>query len=205
MKSLIGLGTAFLLAMSGAVMAQGHGNDGHQGQDHGGGGRQCQGQTEPGKSRVGEEVKDFTFTDNSGKSIRLGSLRRTEESKGSIAVLTFWCTTCMSCRQMEKDFAKKAKEYKEKGVLFFMVASNSTESVESVNRFLERNELSFPVLMDANSELAWYFGATLTTTTAVIDMKGRLRYYGGFGKAEDAIRDLLADKDVAVPESRGSG
>lgn len=168
------------------ALAQGHGHGDH-GQDK--------------SSRVGQEVQDFALTDNDGKVFRLGELRKSKE----IAVLTFWCTTCMSCRQMEKDFEKKAKEYKDKKVRFLMVASNSTDGADQVNRFLERNELGFPVLLDTKSEVAWYFGATLTTTTAVVDSSGVLRYYGGFGKAEAAVRDLLAGKEVAVPESRSSG
>jgi len=186
--------TAFLvLVISSRVMAQSHhGDGGHQRRDHG--------QPEGAQSRLGEEIKDFSLTDNTGKVFQL-----TERSKGTLVVLTFWCTTCMSCRQMEKEFDKKAKEYKDKGALFLMVASNSTENADQVNRFLKKNELSFPVLMDSESKIAQYFGSTLTTTTAVIDTHGRLRYYGAFSKADEAVRDLIAGKDVAVPESRPSG
>ena len=59
--------------------------------------------------------------------------------------------------------------------------------------------------MDPDSEYARYFGAKLTTTTAVVDAEGRLRYYGGFPKAEDAVGNLLAGEEVAVPETRGFG
>lgn len=214
MKKLIGFGTAFLvLAMSGAAMAQDHGE--HERQDHGDHKRQGHGEHErrghgeqaagSPKTPVGTEVKDFALTDSTGKAFRLGTLRRTEKSKGTITVLTFWCTTCGSCRENEKDFDEKAKEYKEKGVQFLMVDSNFTDSAERVNRFLESNKLSFPVLMDSESEFARYLGATATTTTVVIDAEGRLRYYGGFGKAEDAVRNLLAGEDVAVPETRTMG
>lgn len=86
-----------------------------------------------------------------------------------------------------------------------MVDSNYTDNAQRVNQFLEEKELSFRVLMDPESEIARYFGAKLTTTTAVIDAEGRLRYYGGFGGAEDAVRNLMAGEAVAVPESPGGG
>lgn len=195
-------GTALLvLTLSGAAMAQGHDHRGHGDHERGG----CDRPDEGEGPAVGEEIEDFTLNDNSGKAFQLKALRRKEKTKGTIALLTFWCTTCMSCRQMEKEFDKKAAEYKEKGVHFAMIASNSTETAEQVNRFLKKNDLSFPVLMDPESEVARYFGALVTTTTAVIDAEGRLRYYGVFGKAEAAVRDLLSGKEVAVPETRPAG
>jgi peroxiredoxin len=208
MRNLIGLGPAFLaLAISASALGQGH--HGPERGHHGEGDHQ-EGPTRDrhaagARPRVGTEVEDFAVTDNTGKAFRLGTLRRTEASLGKIAVLTFWCTTCGSCRQIEKAFDKKAKEYKGDRVQFFMVDSNFTDSVQRVNRFLEKNDLSFPVLMDSESRIARYFGTKLTTTTAVIDAEGRIRYYGGFGKAEDAVRNLLAGKDVLVPESPTSG
>jgi len=190
MTKLIGGGPAFLLAMScAAAMTQDHG--------HGNPERQ---------KLLGTEIKDFSLTDSTGKAFQLSSLRRTEKNKGTMAVLTFWCTTCVSCREIEKDFNRRAREYKEKGALFLMVDSNAPETVEQVSGFLKKNELSFPVLMDSESEIARYFGATRTTTTAVIDAEGRLRYYGGYGNSVvNAVEDLLVGKGVAVPESQASG
>jgi len=180
---------ALVLVMSCAAMAQdgGHGDAERQ-------------------QLLGKEIKDFLLKDSAAKSFQLSALRRTEKTQGTIAVLTFWCTTCVSCREIEKNFDKKSREYKEQGVLFLMVDSNAPETADQVNAFLRKNELGFTVLMDSESELARYFGATRTTTTAVIDADGRLRYYGGYGKrVSDALDDLLAGKDVAVPESQANG
>lgn len=181
------------------IEAGGHGGGNHEpgGGSHGAGNQR--------QELLGEEVRDFAVTDNTGEAFRLGTLRRTEVSRGKIAVLTFWCTTCSSCRRIEKDFDERAKDYEAQGVLFLMVDSNYTDNAEHVNQFLEEKELGFRVLMDPESEIARYFGAKLTTTTAVIDAEGRIRYYGGFGGAEDAVRNLMAGEDVAVPESPGGG
>ena len=160
---------------------------------------------EHAQPRIGEEIKDFVLSDSSAKAFRLGGLRRTDDAKGKIAVLTFWCTTCHSCRGIEKGFAKKAREYDGQGVQFLMVDSNASDNAERVSQFLAQHDLSFSVVMDSNAELAEYFGAKLTTTTAVIDAQGRLRYYGGYGAAEDAVRNLIAGQEVAVPETPFAG
>lgn len=155
--------------------------------------------------RMGQVVPNFAVTDNHGNEFRLASLRRSSGTKGKIVVLTFWCTTCHSCREIEREFDKKAAAYASEDAVFHMVDSNVPDYEERVNGFLEANGLGFKVLMDAESAIAGYFGARFTTTTAVLDADGRLRYYGGFAKAEDAVRDLLAGEEVALPESSGGG
>lgn len=211
MKKLLELGAALLgLIVPGTAMAQGH-HPPHGGArgDHGAGhhhGAAHDPQRESGaKAQLGAEVQDFALADNAGKPFHLATLRRTGADKGKIVVLTFWCTTCMSCRAVDKDFDKKAKEYAPRGVHFVMVDSNFTDTATRVNQFLQEKGLSFPVLMDSDSKIARSFSATLTTTTAVIDAEGRLRYYGAFHKAEDAVRNLLAGEAVAVAESPAAG
>lgn len=157
------------------------------------------------RARLGARVQDFSLTDSNGDALRLGALRSAEDGRGEIAVLTFWCSMCGSCRTIERDFDAKAREYGERGVQFLAVASNYTDSPQKANRFLEGNELRFRVLMDSDSRVARYFGARFTTTSAVLDREGRLRYYGGFRGVEAAVRNLLAGVDVAVPESPGFG
>lgn len=157
------------------------------------------------RPHVGEELKDIVLADSTGSAFQLAAFRRTKESAGTITVLTFWCTTCGSCRMVEKDLDEKARDYKDKGVQFLMVASNHAETPDGVNRFLKKNRLGFRVLMDPESALARYLGAATTTTTAVVDAEGRLRYYGSLTKAEDAIRNLIAGEEVAVPETRPMG
>jgi peroxiredoxin len=179
----------------------GHGERGH-GRGHHGSGDQHGGGT---LRRPGEEVRDFTVTNMTGATFRLGSLRRTADTPGKIVVLTFWCTTCHSCRDMEREFDAKAKAYAAEGARFLMVASNYTDSSDRVNQFLQAKGLGFTVLLDPEGEIADYFGATLTTTTAVIDVEGRLRYYGDFGGAPAAVRNLIAGEKVAVPERPADG
>ena len=153
---------------------------------------------------IGDTIRDFTVEDSTGQPFQLASLRRTETSKGKIAVLTFWCATCSSCRQIEESFDEAAREHAQDAA-FLMVDSNYTDSAQRVNEFRSEKELDFRVLMDPKSEIARHFGAQLTTTTAVLDAEGRLRYYGAFSGAERAVRSLMAGEEVAVPRNPGGG
>lgn len=205
MKFLILWGAALTaLVATDIVPAQDHGEAGrHAGHDAGE--RPAHPAPEVPPSRIGEAIQDFTLNDSEGRPFRLSDLRRSASSPGTIAVLTFWCTTCTSCRMMERGFDQKVREYSGKGVRFLMVASNATETADPVNRFLENRGVRFPVLMDAGSRVARLFDARFTTTTAVIDANGRLRYWGAFRWAEAAVKDLLAGRDVAMPQSVPNG
>jgi hypothetical protein len=98
----------------------------------------------------------------------------------------------------------QAREYADRGVHFVMVDSSYTDGPDTVNQFLAQRELSFPVLMDPESAYARYFDTKLTTTMAVIDERGRLRYFGGFPKAEDAVKNLLAARNSLFPRPAAS-
>jgi peroxiredoxin len=86
-----------------------------------------------------------------------------------------------------------------------MVDSNVHDDAERVNAFLAQRGLGFRVLMDEGSALARTWGTTRTTTSAVIDAEGRVRYYGAYQGAEAAVRNLLAGDPVAVPTAPGGG
>lgn len=209
MKAVMGSWAAALVLALTACSSErehdGHGRQDHERHRHGAHDHEESASPVRDRPRIGESIADFSLKDNAGEDFRLETLRQTDQNKGKVAVLTFWCTTCVSCRHIERDFDRKAREYSQKDVLFLMVASNHTETREQVNDFLRKNQLSFPVLMDPDSKIADYFGATVTTTTAVIDAEGKLRYYGGLGKAENAIRDLMAGREVSVSETRPNG
>jgi len=207
-RKSIALGVALCTLMpAGALLAQGHQHPPHGGHEHGhGDGRHgAPAAAEAATPGFGALVDDFRVVDHTGAPFRLGALRRGAGRSGEIVVLTFWCTTCMSCRGVERRFDELAGRHGQQGVRFLMVDSNHTDSVERIRAFRDQHALQFPVLVDADGAIARWFGAQLTTTTAVIDAGGRLRYYGSFANATAAVEDLLAGREVAKPETPPSG
>lgn len=64
--------------------------------------------------------------------------------------------------------------------------------------------------MDPKGEAADIFGAKKTTTTAVIDRDGKLRYFGQFGHgreafAEQTLQAILAEREVRTSHNRKRG
>jgi hypothetical protein len=82
--------------------------------------------------------------------------------------------------------------------------------------FAEASGYPFPYLQDRNQATARAYGATCTFHLFVLDEDRRLRYQGRFDDARleerirvhdlrNALDDLLADRPVAVPETRAFG
>lgn len=150
---------------------------------------------------IGKVVPDFTFQTLEGESVTLGELR--ESSPTGVVLLTFWCTTCNSCRASEEPLKKLSDKYKDKARVY-AVSSSRQDSPASVSRYLDKHKLKLPVLLDSHSELARHFNIKRTTTTLLMDSEGRLRYHGALLRkrrfyAEGHLQSVLAGKIVGQP------
>src|SRR5262245_13931831 len=85
-----------------------------------------------GKVKVGDNVPDFSVRTPDGKSVKLSELQKdAKRTKNGVVVLSFWCTTCHSCRDVEHLLAKLCKEYEGQAAVIALGA-NSNETAESV-------------------------------------------------------------------------
>ena len=162
---------------------------------------------DPKRLVVGDKVPDFEVADFSGKVVKLSDLQKRTES--GVVSLTFWCTTCHSCRMMDARFQKLAAEWKDKASVVGIDA-NAADTSTKIEEFIRTKKFSVPVLLDANGKAADLFGVRLTTTTVVIDKAGVLRYWGQFGGDDNpyvgnALRAVLDGKDVTVRETSAAG
>jgi peroxiredoxin len=185
---------------------------GHRGahKDHGAGGHQDNEPAPPGAVKVGDQVPDFSVRILDGKSVKLSELQNDERrTKNGVVVLSFWCSTCHSCRDVEHHLAQLSKDYAGR-VAVLALAANAGETTESVTAFLKKKGLELPVVLDPSGNTADLFGVRKTTTTVVIDGSGVLRYCGqlrqkGGGSAEEALQAVLAGKAVAIKTTPHKG
>jgi len=158
---------------------------------------------------VGDRVPDFEVTLD-GRSWKLSELRENRDmTLDGTLVLMFWCSFCHSCRDMEQELNRLARQYRGKAGVIALDAS-AGETRESVAAFAKENELTMPIALNANGSVADIFGVNATTTTAVIDSTGTLRYLGQFQDhrhtyALDALKAVLAGTEVTIRRTRPSG
>ncbi len=164
-----------------------------------------------GKETVmGQAVPDFKLTDSSGKQWTLTALQQ-KEQKGirRPILLMFWCTTCGSCRRVEKQLSDLSRAMKDKALVVALTV-NRGETAEKGRAFTQKKNLSFPVFADPSGKAADLFAAKQTTLSVVIDKEGILRFRGGFsnGKtlfAQEALTSVVAGEEVKIKKATGFG
>ena len=163
-----------------------------------------------GGVKVGDKVPDFSVRTLDGKIVKLSELQKdAKRTKQGIIVLSFWCATCHSCRDVEHLLAKLCKDYEGQAVVIALDA-NVDDTAESVAAFTKKHGLALPVVLDSRGHTADLFGVRRTTTTVVIDGNGVLRYCGQFrqkggGSAEEALKAVLAGEEVAIKTTPHNG
>jgi RNA polymerase sigma factor (sigma-70 family) len=159
---------------------------------------------------VGDKVPDFSLKDLDGKTLKLSDLQKdVKRTKKGIVLLSFWCSFCPSCRRVEHRLDRLAKDYQGQALVMALDAS-AGETAKRVSDAAKKEGLSLPIVLDPPGHTADIFGTEATTTTVVIDGEGVLRYCGRFNDgertyAEDALKAVLARKEVAVKTTRHDG
>src|SRR5206468_20138 len=146
-----------------------------------------------------------------GRVVKLSELQKDRKrTPQGVVVLSFWCSTCPSCRRVEPHLDKLAKDYQGRA-LVLAIDANAGETPEAVRAVARKNGLTLPILLNPDGRVADIFGTAVTTTTVVIDGSGVVRYCGRFHEgdehtyAEDALRAVLAGQEVAVKTTRHDG
>lgn len=134
---------------------------------------------------------DFTLTDQYGETHTL------DDYKGKTIFLNFWATWCPPCRAEMPDIQKIYEEYQEAGddsvVILGVAAPNygNEKSVEKIEKFLEDNGFTYPVLMDEGGSLFQQYGIYSYPTTFMIDKDGNVFGYASGQLSEDIMRDII--------------
>lgn len=118
------------------------------------------------KVAVGKTAPDFALVDMNGQKHRLSDYR------GEGVFLNFWATWCKPCEREMPYIDKSYTEFKDKGVKVLTV--DVGESELAVNNFIERHNLSFPVMIDKDGQVQTAYGINPLPITFLIDKDGKV-------------------------------
>ncbi|HUH59382.1 MAG TPA: TlpA disulfide reductase family protein [Candidimonas sp.] len=122
---------------------------------------------------------DLTYTTLTGQKITSQDLR------GKVVMVKFWATSCVTCIAQMPDTVQYYKDLGPKGLETIAVAMQY-DPPNYVKNYADTRELPFPVVIDAQGDIAKAFGdVKLTPTTFLIDKQGHIikRYLGNYDKA----------------------
>lgn len=160
----------------------------------------------------GEAVDDFTLKGVDGKEYNLGSTLK----NSNYVVVIFLSTECPFVQPYTERINSLADEYSKKGVTFFGINANNTESFDAVKTHAGEKGYPFAVLKDENNVVADMLGATRTPEVFLIDKNKTVLYHGRIDDSrdeqkvtstdlKDALDEAIAGKEVAVKDTKSFG
>ena len=119
--------------------------------------------------QAGNLAPDFQLADMDGQSVSLSDFR------GKTILLNFWASWCGPCRA-EMPFIQEVfedKRWSDNGLV--ILAINLGEDPATVKRFMQNNEISFPVLLDIKQNVALEYNIRNIPASFFIDKDGIIR------------------------------
>ena len=161
------------------------------------------------------KLEALDLTDSRGRNWTLKDF-----SDDSVLVVAFFGTECPLAQFYATRLDRIAQQYSDKTVQVIAVISNRQDSLEEIAAFVNRRNLSYPVVKDPANRFADQVGAERTPEVFVYDSGRNLRYRGRIddqrGVAHDlleprrrdlqlAIDELIDGREVSVPRTEASG
>jgi peroxiredoxin len=135
------------------------------------------------KVEIGAQAPDFMLVDLNGKKHKLS------DYKGKGVFLNFWGTWCKPCEKEMPYMNNQYDHFKDKGVQ--ILAVNIGESDLAVNKFVERHQLDFPILIDKDTQVQNAYGVNPLPVTFLIDPSGEVVKIHTGTLTESMINDFM--------------
>jgi peroxiredoxin len=98
------------------------------------------------------------------------------EHKGKLVLLHFWATWCMPCRVEMPGLESLWQQYKDEGLVILAVSVDEG-SKGRVEKYKQIFNLSFPILLDPESEVNDLYKVSNMPTSFLIDGEGQIVSY----------------------------
>ena len=171
-----------------------------------------------GAAKPGEQAPAFSLQDVNGKTVSLSDFA------GKIVVLEWVNPECPYVQRHYnlKTMTTLADKNKDKGVVWLGVATCDTANPSKLKNFAEKDNIEYPILLDADGAVGKAYGAKKTPHMFIIDKDGKLAYAGGIDNqpiddpkaplkegtinyVEKALGELQSGTSVSNPETAAYG
>jgi len=112
------------------------------------------------------DPRNFTLPLLSGGNAALSAYR------GKVVILNFWATWCPPCRVEMPSMETLYQRFKNQGLE--ILAVDVGEDNVTVQRFVQSNGYTFPILLDRDNRVSSVYGIEAIPTTYIIDREGKI-------------------------------
>ncbi|MBT3874587.1 MAG: TlpA family protein disulfide reductase [Nitrospina sp.] len=102
-----------------------------------------------------------------------GNLEGLDDHSGKVIVVNFWATWCVPCVKEMPSFEALYRRYRSRG-LTLLAVNLDKEGLSKVQEFVDKYNLSFPVLLDTDGVAEKLYPSFTIPFTYVIDKHGRV-------------------------------
>lgn len=147
-------------------------------------------------SKLGKKSPELTF------EIILNFERSSanlSDFNGKIIILDFWATWCAPCIKSFPQLEQLQEKYKHD----LQIITITDDSKERIKQFLEKRNMSLPIVIDEKRNLVKIFPHRTIPHTVVIDKSGIIRAITSSSEVnEDLLSKILAGKEVNLREKK---
>jgi peroxiredoxin len=119
---------------------------------------------------VGAPATNFTLKDVEGHPVSLA-----DNFGKNVVLLDFWTTWCVPCEAEMPHLQRLYQRYRDRGFVLLAISMDGPETVASVAPFARRLGLTFPVLLDEETQVTnVYNPARIAPLTVLINREGRI-------------------------------
>ena len=148
---------------------------------------------------VGAPATNFTLKDVDGRATSLA-----DNYGKNVVLLDFWATWCVPCEAEMPHLQRMYQRHKDKGFVLLAISMDGPETVASVAPYVRRMGLSFPVLLDEETQVTNIYNPQRTAPlTVLIDREGRVRRVHPGYKPGDEVE--LEREVVSLLNGGGTG
>jgi peroxiredoxin len=117
--------------------------------------------------RVGAPLSDFALSDIHGQTVRMS------DYAGQVVLVNSWATWCPPCKAEMPDLNTYYQAHRGEG--FTVLAINAGDPETTVAEFAQGIRLTFPILLDPNTQVLDGFGIQGFPTSIVVGRDGRVK------------------------------
>ena len=131
--------------------------------------------------RIGQPLADFTLPDMDSNPVQLAALQ------GKVVFINVWTTWCPPCIEEMPTIQRLYEQLHPKGLEILAINMDALGR-QTVEPFLDRRRLTFPVLLDPESQTERLYGTAGVPESFIVDKAGRL------------VEKIVGPRDWAHPE-----
>jgi peroxiredoxin len=145
---------------------------------------------------LGTPLPEFSLPDYDGTT------HSSSDYAGMPVLVAFICNHCPFVKHVMAEFARQAKDYREKGVAVVAISSNDTDAYPQddpahMKQFAGEHGFTFPYLFDESQEVARRYQAACTPDFFLFDADHTLVYRGQFDGSRPSNNLPVTGEDLA--------